>query len=279
MPLDLRGLPSIANLVRDCGLAADKRLGQHFITDPAILDRIARSADVMPDENILEIGPGPGGLTRALLASGAIVTAVERDGRCIATLQSLQAVAGDRLRLVHADALKHDCQHMMPASGFKIVANLPYNIGTELLTRWLCQPNAIHSIHVLMQKEVVDRLAAAPGSKTYGRLSILAQLTSQVDRRFDLPAGAFHPPPKVTSSLVSLWPRLDAPSGELLRALQMVTHAAFQQRRKMLRVSLKGLPVPVAELLARAGKSPDLRPETLSPAMFLRLAEQLVWRQ
>lgn len=274
--LDATKLVPLKDVIRAGGLAADKRLGQHFLLDPAILARIASAAALKPDAAVFEVGPGPGGLTRALLLAGAKVTAVERDPRCLSALASLEAWAQGRLRLVKADALTIEPGREIGHRPFSIVANLPYNIGTELLIRWLLKPEGIEGVHIMLQKEVVDRLAAHSGSKAYGRLSILAQLTTNVTRRFDLPSSAFHPPPKVTSTLVSLIPRSDAPTGELLAAIQQLTHAVFQQRRKMLRSSLKGLSVSVETLLDGSDVTPDQRPETLAPATFLQLATRLV---
>ena len=272
--LDLTRLPSISVTVRNHHLAANKKLGQHFLLDPNILQRIAEAPGAIDGQHVLEIGPGPGGLTRALLGAGGLVTAVERDPRCIRALQPLKDMAGERLELIEADVLSLDFSTLIGGRSFKAVANLPYNIGTEILVRWLLMPDPFESIHVLLQREVVDRLVAVPSTKAYGRLSVLAQLLCRVERDFDLPAGAFHPPPKVTSSLVSLWPKEDRPRGRVLEKLQMLTSLSFQQRRKMLRRSLAPLGDVAPLLLERAGISPEKRPDALSVDSFLQLAQE-----
>ncbi|HEX9328793.1 MAG TPA: 16S rRNA (adenine(1518)-N(6)/adenine(1519)-N(6))-dimethyltransferase RsmA, partial [Reyranella sp.] len=215
-----------------------------------------------------------GGLTRALLLEGAQrVVAIEIDSRAIAALKELQVVAGDRLELVEADALKIDLASLGP-SPRRIVANLPYNVSTALLIRWLHQADQIADMVLMFQKEVADRLAAAPRSKDYGRLSILAQHVCTVQRLFDVAPTAFVPPPKVVSSVVRLRPR---PEGRLadLRPLERVTAAAFGQRRKMLRSSLGGVFASPVEVLERLGIPPTARAEELSVADFVRLAEVL----
>ena len=231
---------------------------------------------------MLEIGPGPGGLTRALLARGAKVVAIERDPRCIKALQPLEAEAGGRLTLIEADALAVDIADLATrlriAGPWAIVANLPYNIGSELLIRWLHRLDAVTSLHLLLQKEVVARITADADTSAYGRLAVLCQSLCTVRRCFDLPPGAFHPPPKVTSSLVELLPRPadQRPEGAELRALESVTRAAFGQRRKMLRSSLKALTTDPAQLFAATGIAADRRAETLTLSEFRSLAE--AWR-
>ncbi len=231
---------------------------------------------------MLEVGPGPGGLTRALLARGAMVVAVERDPRCVRALRPLEAAAAGRLSVIEADALAIDIaelgRQLGVAGGWSIVANLPYNIGTELLVRWLHRLDCIASMHLLLQKEVVARITAAPGTSAYGRLAVLCRSLCLVRRCFDLPPGAFHPPPRVTSSLVELLP-LPAearPAGAALAALEAVSRAAFGQRRKMLRSSLKALAADPAPLLAAAGIAPERRAETLTLAELATLAA--AWR-
>lgn len=227
---------------------------------------------------MLEIGPGPGGLSRALLARGCRLWAIERDRRCTAALAPLVEAAAGRLVLIEADALKVDIGELARDQGvttpWAIVANLPYNIGTELLLRWLHRLDAVASLHVMLQKEVALRLAAEPGTGEWGRLALVAQSLTRVRRVFDIPPGAFHPPPKVTSSLVELIPRpaAERPTKDRLQALEQVGRVAFGQRRKMLRASLKGLVAEPQALLEAAGIAADRRPETLDLAELDRLA-------
>lgn len=278
-PPSLAELPPLRRVVEAHGIAADKRLGQHFLFDTAILSRIARAAGGLEGHTVLEIGPGPGGLTRALLLAGAAqVIAVERDPRCLAALAGLEAAAGGRLRLVEGDALRFNPAGSAPPGELRLVANLPYNIGTELLVRWLQRPEPFHSITVLLQKEVVERLVARPGTGDYGRLAVLAQTICTVRSLFDLPGAAFVPPPKVASSLVQLVPRPDRPPTTLVSALERITGAAFGQRRKMLRQSLKGCTSEPSVLLELAGIAGERRAETLDLAEFRRLAELLISR-
>ena len=268
-------LPPLRDVIEAHGLGAKKSLGQHFLLDLNLTAKIAREAGVDDGDRVLEIGPGPGGLTRALLAAGAHVTAIERDTRCIAALGELNAHFQNRLQLIEDDALKADeitlLQENTPVA---IVANLPYNISTELLIKWLKTGAALWSSMTLMfQKEVADRILAAPGSKTYGRLSVIAQAASHPARAFDLPAKAFTPPPKVTSSVVTFSPA--APQCELA-ALEQVTAAAFGQRRKMLRSSLKTLFAHrLDDALAIAGAAPTQRAEEISVSQFTALARAL----
>lgn len=262
--------------MRRHGLRPDKRLGQHFLFDPRILARIARAAGPLEGRTVLEVGPGPGGLTRALLAAGAAeVVAVERDPRCLEALAELAAAAGPRLRLVAGDALAFDVTGLAPPGELVIVANLPYNIGTELLLRWLERIDAIALMVLLFQKEVAQRLVATAGTRDYGRLSILAQSVCRIERLFDLPPAVFTPPPKVTSTLVRLVPRPDRPCPELLARLSRITAAAFGQRRKMLRQSLRSLCPDPEKPLAELGIAPTARAETLPPETFLALAARL----
>jgi 16S rRNA (adenine1518-N6/adenine1519-N6)-dimethyltransferase len=268
-------LESLALTIRRAGLRADKSLGQHFLTDPAILRRIAAAAGPLAGLTVLEIGPGPGGLTRALLEAGVDrVVAVERDPRCTAALAPLVDAAGGRLEVVEADALSFDHRRRI-AGPCVVVANLPYNIGTELIVRWLRDPRDVLRIVVLVQKEVALRLAAAPGTGAYGRLAVLAQWASRVEGLFDLPPGAFHPPPKVHSRLVRLEPYPTPPIPARLRDLERITAAAFGQRRKMLRTSLKAATRDVPALCARAEIDASRRAETLTVAEFAALANAL----
>ncbi len=257
------------------GLSARKGLGQHFLLDLNLTRRIARAAGDLTDASVLEIGPGPGGLTRALLETGASrVIAVERDPRCIEALAGL-AAADTRLKIVEGDALAIDERALLAnePGRVKVVANLPYNIGTALLVKWLTVepwPPWYESLTLMFQHEVAQRLTAAPRTKAYGRLSVLAQWRAEIRHLLDVPARAFTPPPKVSSTVVALIPR-PAPLEAPLAALQAVTAAAFGQRRKMLRSSLATLPGG-AGLLASAGLDPTARAETLSVDDFCALA-------
>ncbi len=272
----LARLPSLRETIHRHGLAADRRLGQHFLLDPVILERIAAAAGPLADRTVLEVGPGPGGLTRALLRAGARrVVAVERDPRCVAALAELEAAAGGRLRLVEGDALRFDPAGLAPPGALVVVANLPYNIGTELLIGWLHRLELFERLVLLFQKEVAARLAAAPGDPAYGRLSVLARLLCRVERLFDLPPGAFTPPPKVHSTLVRLTPRTDRPPPDLLARVERLTAAAFAGRRKMLRRSLAAVVPACDSLLPAVGLDPRARAETLAPDDFLRLARAL----
>jgi len=257
------------------GLAARKRLGQHFLLDLNLTRRIARAAGPLGEGTVIEVGPGPGGLTRALLLEGAAqVVAIEIDARAIGALKELQAAAEGRLSLVQADAINIDITRLGRAPR-RIVANLPYNVATALLVRWLHQADHIAEMVLMFQKEVAERLVAQPRSKDYGRLSVLAQHVCTVQRLFDVARSAFVPPPKVTSTVVRLRPR---PGGERLadlRSLEAVTAAAFGQRRKMLRSSLSGLFADPGAVLTGLGLAPTARAEELSPAQFVRLVRTL----
>jgi 16S rRNA (adenine1518-N6/adenine1519-N6)-dimethyltransferase len=223
---------------------------------------------------VLEVGPGPGGLTRALLDAGAArVVAVERDPRFVAHLRELEAGTGGRLTIVEADALGFDPCGVGANPAARIVANLPYNVATALLFRWFERLECVERMVLMFQKEVALRLVAAPGSADYGRLAVMAQRLCQVERLFDLPPAAFTPPPKVSSSVVRLTPRPDRPTAELQRALAAVTQAAFGQRRKMLRQSLRPLGADALPLLAAAGIESTRRAEELGVEQFCLLAE------
>jgi len=260
-------------------LDARKALGQNFLLDPGIVARIAAQAGDLCGRDVVEIGPGPGGLTRALLRSRARrVIAVEKDERCVLALGQLEASYPERLRVVAGDALTLPPQDLADRPCW-IVANLPYNVATPLLVKWLQvlaeDATAFEGLILMFQKEVAQRLTAAPGSVAYGRLSVLTQWLCTAGICFDLPPGAFRPPPKVTSSVVRLIPR-SAPLAPAERGkLEAVTAAAFGQRRKMLRQSLKPLWSDPRPVLAAAGIAETARAETLSVADYCRLAERL----
>ena len=264
-------LPSLSAVIARHGLQPKRALGQHFLLDASLCERIARTAQPGASAVILEVGPGPGGLTRALLAAGAArVVAVEKDRRCVAALNELQARYPDRLEIVEGDALSFDIATLRPAR-IGIVANLPYNVGTRLLLRWLEQVERIESMTLMFQKEVAARITAT-GGKDYGGLSVRAQWLCTCERLFDVSPRAFVPPPGVISTMVRLVPRAAPLAPAEPDALDAVTRAAFGQRRKMLRRALRTLTPEPLVLLERAGISPEARAETLSVTEFCALA-------
>jgi 16S rRNA (adenine1518-N6/adenine1519-N6)-dimethyltransferase len=271
-------LPSLREVIRAHDLAAKKSLGQNFLLDLNLIDRIARAAGPLAGVSVVEIGPGPGGLTRALLAHGAAkVIGIERDARCVAALQDLRAVYPERLSIVSGDALEVDPRPLVGAGPARIVANLPYNIATVLLVRWLMSdpwPPWFDSLTLMFQREVAERIVAAPGGEHYGRLAVLTGWRTEAKILFDVNRSAFVPPPKITSSVVRLVPR-PAPLACAPRLLERVTAAAFGQRRKMLRQSLRSLGVEPSALLTAAEIDPTERAEQLSVAEFVRLAHAL----
>ncbi len=268
-------LPPLRDVLRRHGVEPRKSLGQNFLLDLNLTRRIARAAGPLDRADVIEIGPGPGGLTRALLAEGARrVVAIERDRRCVAALAELGAAVPGRLVVVEGDARTIDAA-ALAAPPRKIVANLPYNIATPLLIGWLRQIARYESLTLMFQKEVALRLAARPRSNDYGRLSVLAQFLCAVEIVFDVAPAAFVPPPAVTSSVVRLVP-LQHPRGECgIAALERVTAAAFGQRRKMLRQSLRSLGGDPAALLAAAAIAPTARAEELSVEEFAALASAM----
>jgi len=268
-------LPPLREVIARYGIAARRSLGQNFILDLNVTRRIARAAGPFDGMTVIEVGPGPGGLTRALLEEGAAhVVAIERDRRCLAALGELAAAYPGKLELVEGDALKLDPAALTPAPR-KIVANLPYNIATALLLRWLDRIGDYQSLTLMFQREVAERLVATPRSPAYGRLSVIVQWLTEPKILFDLPPRAFVPSPKVTSSVVSLTPRATSLAPAEKGALERVTAAAFGQRRKMLRSSLRTLAVPVEPLFASTGISPTARAEELAVADFCALARAL----
>ena len=281
-------LPPLREVIARHDLAAKKSLGQNFLLDGNLLDRIARVPGPLVGARVYEVGPGPGGLTRALLRAGASVTAVERDDRALPALAELAAAAPGRLTVVGGDAMAQDEAALLTGAGpVHVVANLPYNIGTALLVRWLTGPWPPWwaSLTCMFQKEVAQRIVAAPGSDAYGRLAVLSQWRSSPRIAFDVPRQAFTPPPSVTSAVVHLVPTDPlaplvsraplAPFADVpVAALERLTAAAFGQRRKMLRASLRGLSGGV-DALASAGIDPSRRAETLTVAEFVTLAALL----
>lgn len=264
-------LPTVGSIVTQFGLRARHKLGQHFILDQSLCDRVARAAAPLGD--VIEVGPGPGGLTRALLGQGATrVVAIERDPRCIEALQPLAAAYPGRLEIMEADALEVDAGALFAGGRAKIVANLPYNIGTTLLLKWLDQASRFESLVLMFQKEVAERLVAGPGSRTYGRLSVKAQWLCRCEKLFNVQAGVFSPPPKVASAVVRLVPRAAPLAPADAATLTRVAAAAFGQRRKMLRAALKPLGPDPAPILEAAGIPGTARAETLRIEDFCALA-------
>lgn len=271
-------LPPLREVIKQHDLRAKKSLGQNFLLDLNLTVRIARAAGPLDGITVVEVGPGPGGLTRALIANGAKrIVAIERDDRAIAALSEIAARYPGRLEVVAADALAFDPQTRLDGGPARIVANLPYNIATALLVGWLTAepwPPWFDRLVLMFQREVAERITAAPGSKTYGRLSVLAGWRTEARILFDIAPSAFVPPPKVTSSVVELIPRpAPLPCGSI--ALQKVTAAAFGQRRKMLRQSLRSLGRDPLPLLAAAGIEPTARAEEIPVEGFARLARAL----
>ncbi len=268
-------LPALRDVIASHGLSARKALGQNFLLDLNLTAKIARAAGDLSGCDVLEVGPGPGGLTRGLLAEGARrVLAIEKDARCLPALEEIAAAYPGRLEVINADALSLDWSaHLTPP--VKVVSNLPYNVGTELLIRWLTPPAwppVWQSLTLIFQREVADRIVAAPGSKTYGRLAILAQWRSDARIALTLPPEAFTPPPKVHSAVVHFTalpsPRFPADQA----VLERVVAKAFNQRRKMLRAALKGLAPDIEDRILAAGLKPTDRAEQISIEGFCALA-------
>ncbi len=271
-------LPPLREVIRRHGLSAKKSLGQNFLLDLNLTARIARAAGDLKQTTVIEVGPGPGGLTRALLALGAKrVIAIERDERAVAALDEIAKAYPGRLDVIAADAMTFDPRPMLGAERAKIVANLPYNIATPLLVGWLSTepwPPWFDEMILMFQREVAERIVAEVGDDAYGRLAVFAGWRTEAKILFDVAPSAFVPPPKVTSSVVRLAPRA-APAPCRRDLLEAVTEAAFGQRRKMLRQSLKSTGVDPAALLAAAGIDPTRRAETVPISGFVAMANQL----
>lgn len=274
--MSLDTLPTLREALEAHGLWAKKAFGQHFLLDLNVTRKIARLAEVGDGDLVIEVGPGPGGLTRALLETGARVIAVEKDERFRPLLQEV-ADACPTLSLVFGDALKADEAALAEGAPAHLVSNLPYNVGTPLLIKWLTGPWTPVSLTLMFQREVADRITADAGDDAYGRLSVIVQATCAARRVLDAPARAFTPPPKVDSAVVRLEPRRDRPSPDRLRALETVTAAAFGQRRKMLRASLK--PLGGEALVEAAGLDPQARAEVIPVEGFLGLADAWLARR
>ena len=269
-------LPPLREVIARHGLSASKALGQNFLFDEQLLDRIAALPGDLNGKQVLEVGPGPGGLTRALLRAGAQVTAIEMDSRCLPALAELGDAFPGKLKVIQGDALKMDHAEIMGGEPFAVLSNLPYNVGTALFTRWLggeSWPPLWTSLTLMFQQEVAQRIVAAPGGSAYGRLAILAQWRSSARLAMKVHRSAFTPPPKVMSAIVHVEPA-EMPEGVSAKRLEKLTEAAFGQRRKMLRQSLKGVPGAV-EALEQIGIDPQRRAETVEVKDFVRLARIL----
>lgn len=275
--MSLLALPPLREQLEAHGLIARKSFGQHFLLDLNVTRKIARLAGPLEGRVVLEAGPGPGGLTRALIEAGARVVAIEKDARFLPLLAELSDAARGALRVISADALASDDIHLLaehaPGLPSRIVSNLPYNVGTALLIKWLMGPLRPEAMALMFQKEVAERIVAGTGADAYGRLSVIAQALCRTQVVMDLPARAFTPPPKVDSAVVLLTPLAARPGAARLAALERITAAAFGQRRKMLRSSLKSLGGEA--LCAAAGIDPQRRAEEISVDGFLSLAARL----
>ena len=269
-------LPPIRDVIQRHNLAASKALGQNFLLDEQLLARIAALPGDLSDAQVLEVGPGPGGLTRALLRAGARVTAIEMDRRCLPALAELGESFPGQLTVIEGDALKIDHAQLMGQAPFHVLSNLPYNVGTALFVRWLSGegwPPLWQSLTLMFQREVADRIVAGAGDDAYGRLAVLAQWRAEARLAMKVHRSAFTPPPKVMSAIVHVIPAV-MPDGVSARILERLTEAAFGQRRKMLRQSLKGVPGAL-EALASLGIDETRRAETVSVAEFVLLAKLL----
>jgi len=284
-------LPSIAAHAKAHGITPQKKLGQNFIFDLSLCNKIVRSIPSIKGKEVLEVGPGPGGLTRAILAQNpSKLTVIEKDPRCLELLIEIQKIHPN-LEIIEGDALKVELLPLRSMQGsyeaneafgsspkeantslgkLCIISNLPYNIGTELVFRWLDYPEYIESMTLMLQKEVVDRICAKPSTKAYGKLSVMCQLLAEVRKEFDVSPAAFYPPPKVHSAIVTLVPKLPSIDKELLEKLREITHLAFTARRKMLKSSLQSLG---ERALITVGIKPTARAEEVSPEQYLALAK------
>jgi 16S rRNA (adenine1518-N6/adenine1519-N6)-dimethyltransferase len=262
-------LPPLRDVIARYGLAARHSLGQHFLLDGNLTDRIVREAGDLTGRHVIEVGPGPGGLTRSLLASAAAsVTTIELDRRAIGAVTELAEAAGGRLRVIEGDALSIDATSLVPMPR-QVIANLPYNVASPLLVGWLRHAASFERLTLMFQQEVAERICAEADTPAYGRLSVLAQWTCDARIVMRLPPAAFTPPPKVSSAVVSLTPHATQPDQAVFARMEALTAAAFGQRRKMLRGSLRGMGGEA--LLSRAGIAGERRAETLSVAEFERL--------
>ena len=269
-------LPSIAKLAAKHGIVPLKKLGQNFIFDETLCDKIVKASGLQDGNIALEIGPGPAGLTRSTLkASSGKLTVIEMDARCIPLLEEIKTVYPD-LIIKQADALKVSLSEIVTDEKITIISNLPYNIGSVLLTSWLLQSEKINSMTLMLQKEVVDRIIAKAGTKSYGRLSIICQIVCKITKCFDVSPKAFYPEPKIWSSVVRLEPKENVPNLQLLTKIEQITNLAFSGRRKMIKSSLKALSPDISIILEKLSINQSLRAEDLLPENYLALAEAIL---
>lgn len=270
-------LPTIAAHARKFGIEPNKKLGQNFLFDLSLCEKIAKSSPYLEGANVLEVGPGPGGLTRAILSfNPKILTIIEKDSRCMDLLGDI-GQHYDNLKIISGDALSLKLSDITEGK-ISIISNLPYNVGTELLFGWLGELDLVESITVMLQKEVVDRICAQPSTKSYGRLSIMTQIRAEAEKLFDVQKEAFHPPPKVTSSVVRIVPRKQIPDRQIIDRVGQITHHAFSQRRKMIKKSLVPISDDIVQILGKLGIDPTLRAENLSVDDYVRLAQNVITR-
>jgi 16S rRNA (adenine1518-N6/adenine1519-N6)-dimethyltransferase len=269
-------LPSIAKLAAKHGIVPLKKLGQNFIFDETLCDKIVKASGLQDGNIALEIGPGPAGLTRSILkASSGKLTVIEMDARCIPLLEEIKTVYPN-LIIKQADALKVSLSEIVTDEKITIISNLPYNIGSVLLTSWLLQSEKINSMTLMLQKEVVDRIIAKAGTKSYGRLSVICQIVCKITKCFDVSPKAFYPEPKIWSSVVRLEPKENTPNLQLLTKIAQITNLAFSGRRKMIKSSLKALSPDINTRLEKLSIKESLRAEDLLPEDYLALAEAIL---
>lgn len=268
-------LPSIAQLASKHGIHPLKKFGQNFIFDQTLCDKIVKSSCLQPDEVALEIGPGPAGLTRSILkAQPSQLIVIETDNRCIPLLEEIRSHY-PALKIIQNDALRIRVSELLDNKRVRIIANLPYNIGTLLLLNWFEELEYIDSMTLMLQKEVVDRIVAKPGTKAYGRLSVIAQILCDCQKSFDVSPKAFYPAPKVWSSIVQIKPKESRPANNIINNIEKVTSLAFSGRRKMIKSSLKQLSSNIDELLSKCSINPELRAENLTITDYLNIATLL----
>jgi len=268
-------LPSIAKLAAKHGIVPLKKLGQNFIFDENLCDKIVKASGIENDDLILEVGPGPAGLTRSILNSyPKELIVIEMDERCMPLLAEIKNIY-PALTIKYADALKINLNDLISNTKINIISNLPYNIGSVLLISWLHQFEMVNSMTLMLQKEVVDRIVAKPGTSAYGRLSVICQIVCDVKKCFDVSPKAFYPEPKIWSSVVRLKPKEDVPNQNLLSKIEKITNVAFSGRRKMIKSSLKSLSPEIGNILIKLSIQDTLRAENLSPQDYLSLAKAI----